>query len=86
MPLICFFYGITIYMYFDDHNPPHFHAKYAEYEVIIDINNLGVLNGYMPPRALGMVVEWAYEHKQELLCDWELVKNLQNPNPINPLK
>jgi hypothetical protein len=40
----------------------------------------------MPPRALGMVVEWAYEHKQELLCDWELVKNLQNPNPINPLK
>ena len=57
MPLICFFYGITIYMYFDDHNPPHFHAKYAEYEVIIDINNLSVLNGYMPPRALGMLIE-----------------------------
>ena len=58
MPEICRFYGIVIKMYFADHAPPHFHAEYAEHEARIAINNLGVLSGDLPPRAMGLVVEW----------------------------
>ncbi|MCH2227703.1 MAG: DUF4160 domain-containing protein [Candidatus Caenarcaniphilales bacterium] len=86
MPLICLFYGIAIYMYYDDHNPPHFHAKYNEYEVIIAIQNLSIIAGEIPPRALGLIIEWAKLNQKELLKDWQLVKKLQKPNKIAPLK
>ena len=86
MPLICLFYGIAIYMYYDDHNPPHFHAKYNEYEVIIAIQNLSIIAGEIPPRALGLIIEWAKLNQKELLKDWQLVKKFQKPNKIAPLK
>ena len=50
-------------MYFDDHNPPHFHAEYSDYEALIDVNTLAVFSGRLPPRALGLVTEWASLHQ-----------------------
>ena len=85
MPEISRFYGIIIKMYFDDHNPPHFHAIYGELEAIINIQTLGVISGSLTPRALGLVMEWASLHQKELLNDWEQAKNLQPLDKIDPL-
>jgi hypothetical protein len=85
MPEICRFYGIIIAMFFEDHNPPHFHARYGKDNVAIEISSLRVLEGQFPPRALGLVVEWASQHKGELLKNWELVKNNQPIKKIAPL-
>jgi len=57
MPQISRFFGIIISMYFNDHNPPHFHAQYGDYEYIISIQDLTILDGKIPSRALGMVIE-----------------------------
>ena len=67
------FYGIVIRMYFQqaEHNPPHIHALYGENVAAIDIQTGGVLEGYLPPKALAMVREWAEIHKNDLLHIWE---------------
>jgi hypothetical protein len=57
MPEICRFYGIIIRMFYDDHNPPHFHAFYGDDEAWININTLAVFSGSLPGRALGLVTE-----------------------------
>jgi phosphomannomutase len=85
MPEICRFYGIIIAMFFDDHNPPHFHARYGRDNVVIEITSLRVLEGQFPPRALGLVVEWASQHERELLANWELARNDQPIKKIPPL-
>jgi hypothetical protein len=59
MPEISRFFGVSIKMFFGDHLPPHFHAEYAEFKGMIDIRALVMIQGNIPPRALGMVVEWA---------------------------
>jgi len=86
MPEISRFYGIIIAMFFDDHNPPHFHARYGADKAAIDIETLRVLEGHLSPRALGLVIEWATQHKDELLSNWNLAKNSRNPEKIEPLK
>jgi hypothetical protein len=86
MPEISRFYGIVIKMFFDDHNPPHFHAFYGEYEVLIDINTFAVFAGNLPARALGLVIEWATLHQDELLNDWEKARVQEPLNTIEPLK
>jgi hypothetical protein len=85
MPEICRFYGIIIAMFYDDHNPPHFHARYGKEGVVIDINSLRVLEGQISPRALGLVVEWAFQHQKELLENWEQARNNQPLKKIAPL-
>jgi len=72
-------------MYFDDHNPPHFHVKYNEYRALIAIVELKVLEGHLPARILGLVVEWAELHKVELLKNWDMVKNTGEFIKIDPL-
>jgi hypothetical protein len=86
MPTISEFYGILILMYYNDHAPPHFHARYAEHEALIRIDPLGILHGHLPPKALSLVIEWAALHKQELMKDWKLAENLQKPEKIPPLE
>ncbi len=86
MPEIARFYGIIITMYYDDHNPPHFHARYGDESVVISIATLSILEGQMSPRALGLVIEWAAQHKEELMEDWNLTKKNQTPKKIAPLK
>jgi len=84
MPEISRFYGIAITMNFNDHNPPHFHATYQDYEISIDIKT-GVVNGSMPKRALKMIFEWLDMHKDELLEDWQLARDRKNLLKITPL-
>lgn len=86
MPTISAFYGILIQMFWNDHAPPHFHALYAEYEVLIDIHTLEVVRGTMPRRALALVLEWASQHRAELLEDWNLCEQNQSPKKIPPLE
>ncbi len=86
MPEICRFYGIIIAMFYDDHNPPHFHARYGKHKAAIDIQTLQVLEGKLPPRTLGMVIEWASQYQQDLLRNWDLAKNSMPPEKISPLE
>ena len=85
MPTISIFYGIHIKMYWDDHAPPHFHATYNEHKVTVDIQSLEVMAGKMPHRALALILEWAHQHRQELLQDWDLCLQKQQPHKIPPL-
>ena len=85
MPEVSRFFGISVRMYFDDHNPAHFHAIYAGAEVEIGIDPMTVLRGRFPRRALGMVLEWTATHQRELLDNWERLHNDQSPHKIDPL-
>ena len=67
MPEVSRFYGIVVQIFYSDHAPPHFHAKYAGREILVSIQDMTVLEGRLPPRALGMVMEWAAIHQTELL-------------------
>jgi hypothetical protein len=86
MPEICRFYGIIIYMYWIDHAPPHFHAQYGEYEGQFLIDNFALYKGNMPSKALALVVEWASQHKQELLENWEKSQKIEPFKKIEPLR
>jgi hypothetical protein len=86
MPTISTFFGIVIQMFWNEHAPPHFHALYAEHEALIDVRDSSVIRGYLPRRALALVLEWADEHRDELLEDWQLCQGLKPPKPIAPLE
>jgi len=85
MPVISRFLGIIISMYWNDHLPPHFHAKYGEYEITVNIDT-GVIEGKFSKRALRLVLEWYEKHKDELMKNWELCRNKEVPKSIDPLE
>jgi hypothetical protein len=85
MPTISAFYGILIRMFFNDHAPPHFHARYGEFEATIDIGTLEVLEGKLPQRALILTLEWGMIHKEELLSNWQRCRDKAAPAKIEPL-
>ena len=85
MPELSRFYGIVIKMYFGDHNPPHFHAEYGSHQMVININTLGVIGGRLPPRATGLVMEWATLHQEDLQLAWQRARNLEPLHGIDPL-
>ena len=72
-------------MYGDDHNPPHFHAEYAEFKAMIDIQEGIVIRGKLPNRQLKFVLAWCELHRDELMNNWELSKSNKPMNRINPL-
>jgi hypothetical protein len=86
MPEISRFFGILIKIFYDDHNPPHFHAEYGDNMALIDMRNLSTFAGWLPPRALGLVIEWATLHREELLADWERARTQQELQKIAPLE
>ena len=86
MPEICRFFGIIIGMFYNEHNPPHFHARYGEFVAEFDIQTLGIINGGLPKRAKALVLEWAEEHRSELLENWELARKMQEINKLKPLE
>lgn len=86
MPEISRFYGIIIRMFYNDHNPPHFHAIYGNDEALIDIQTLDYVEGSLPKRARVLVAEWALEHREELLANWEKARTPTDLIPIEPLK
>ena len=85
MPRICYFLGISIHMYYDEHNPPHFHAIYNGLEGSFSINPLKYSKGELPSRIVGLVIEWADMHKEELLDNWNILKETGKCKKIKPL-
>jgi len=85
MPVISRFFGIIITMYWNDHNPAHFHAQYGEHEVLISLNGV-VMEGKIPRRALSMVLEWLALHRDELLENWMRCKQRKPLLTIEPLE
>ena len=86
MPTICMFRGIKIYINWNEHNPPHFHATYGGEEVSVLIHELEVFDGTLPHKQLKMLLGWAALHQDELLENWELAAKRQELFPIDPLK
>jgi len=70
MPTIATFYGITIQMYFFDHPPPHFHARYGRARALFLISDATLIAGELPPTAARLVREWALAHRVELEENW----------------
>lgn len=86
MPEISRFLGIIIAMYYNDHAPPHFHAKYGDYVAAIAIDSGEIIEGRLPPRVLGLVQERREYHKIELIEDWNLARARKALKPIEPLE
>ena len=86
MPEISRFLGMVISMYYDDHQPPHFHVRYGEHKATVAIDELRLLDGSLPPRVRGLVVEWATLHQEALRQDWELARAKQPLVPVPPLE
>jgi hypothetical protein len=85
MPEISRFFGIIVAMYYNDHDPPHFHVRYGGDRALIAIDTLTVLEGRVPPRVLGLIVEWGSLHREELLADWRKARQLEPMRKIDPL-
>jgi hypothetical protein len=86
MPVVSRFFGIAIAFYWEDHLPPHFHAKYSGDEGMVDIRTGAVLRGSLSPRVLSLVEEWRRMHQNELLEDWERARQRQPLAYISPLE
>jgi len=85
MPEISRFFGIIILMYYKEHEPPHFHAKYGEQVGIFSVSDLKLIEGRLPKRVISLVLEWAFEHRDELMEDWELAMAQKPLRKIPPL-
>jgi len=85
MPRISEFFGILIYMYYNDHAPPHFHAVYGGREALYEIETLRVYAGGLPRRVHNLVLEWADLHRDELFADWEKARRSEPLDEIEPL-
>lgn len=85
VPTISRFFGIVIAMYYEDHAPPHFHARYGEQHAAVLIDPPGLIAGELSPRALGLVMEWARLHRADLIADWERARQGRALEPIAPL-
>jgi hypothetical protein len=84
MPSVCRFQGIVIYLYYNDHLPPHFHALYQGGTMEVTIDPVGILRGALPPAQTSLVLAWAQKRQQDLLVDWSLARAGQVLNPIAP--
>ena len=84
MPEISRFYGIIVKMYFNEHNPPHFHLEYQGFKAKMEIDS-GRLEGTMPKTAISLTLQWLDEHRQELLENWERIENNEPLKKIEPL-
>ena len=85
MPCISSFYGFLIYMYGDDHSPPHFHVNYGGEQSVIDFEG-NIIEEELPPNKQKLVTAWAEIHKDELIVNWELAKNKESLVKILPLQ
>jgi hypothetical protein len=86
MPRICWFLGISIYMYWNDHDPPHFHATYNDYAAMVAIVDGRVIRGRLPQRVAGLVQEWSLLNSEALMNNWQRAKAEQELAPIVPLE
>lgn len=86
MPVISRFLGIVIAMYYNDHAPPHFHARYGDLEIRVNIENGEIMSGKFPRRAQNLVLEWLALHREELINDWYLAEERKPLKKIEPLE
>jgi hypothetical protein len=86
VPEISRFFGIVIAMYFNDHDPPHFHARYGEQRGRFAIEDLRMIDGTMSLRVRGLIIEWASQHQQELIDNWDRTRTRQSLRKIEPLE
>jgi uncharacterized protein DUF4160 len=86
VPTISRFFGIAIRMYVREHGPPHFHAIYGNEEASIEIERLQVLEGRLSRRAMALVVEWAFQHRDELRDNWWRAERHEPLLAIEPLE
>ena len=88
MPTIAMFYGIIIRMYYapGEHPPPHFHVYYNEYRATVDIGACEIMDGDLPGKQRKLVLAWATLHQEELMANWRLIMNGEEPYKIEPLK
>ncbi len=86
MPRVSEFYEILITMNFGDHDPPHFHAQYAEFKAVIGISPIRVVRGRLPARVQGLVFEWAALHQDELTDNWRRARRFKPIERIEPLQ
>lgn len=88
MPTISMFFGIIVRMYFGpvEHSPPHFHAYYNEYRATVNIDTCEIIAGDLPRKQVRLVLAWAELHQEELMADWRLVMNGEEPFKIQPLQ
>ncbi|MBN2895717.1 MAG: DUF4160 domain-containing protein [Campylobacterales bacterium] len=83
MPIISYFFGITIRMYHGDHPPSHIHVEYQGFEAFLGIEDAALLKGSLPKKAYRLVAEWIEEHKEELRRDWECAQRYE---PLEKIK
>ena len=88
MPTLSMFFGIIIRMFYapKEHNPPHIHVYFQDSTAVIDIDTCEILNGSIPSKQLKLVAAWVEIHKEELIADWKLCQNGEQPFKIDPLK
>jgi hypothetical protein len=86
MPRLSAFYGIAISMFYDDHDPPHFHAAYAGQRILVGIEPMRVIVGASPRRAESLVMEWSVLHQQELMEAWQRARDHRSLQRIAPLE
>lgn len=86
MPEICRFFGIVITVNYNDHPPAHFHVRYGDQKAIIAIETLTLLQGRVSPRVFGLVMEWAAQHQNELLENWQRARSQEMLLRIEPLE
>jgi len=86
MPEICRFFGILVTMNYNDHAPPHFHVRYGDQKALVAIRPLGLLRGRLTPRLLGLIMEWAGQHQEELAQNWDRARRNEPLLRIAPLE
>jgi hypothetical protein len=86
MPEICRFFGIVIAMYYKEHMPPHFHAKYTGHRASFSIQDLKIIEGGLPRRAVSLVLEWAFQRRDDLMANWERAQRKEALAHIEPLE
>jgi hypothetical protein len=79
------FFGFVIAMHYKEHSPPHFHAKYADHRAAFAISDLRVIEGSLPRRAISLVLEWAFLHREELMDNWHCAERRGELTRITPL-
>lgn len=86
MPAISMFFGIIIRMFNNgEHNPPHFHASYQDYNATFDMDG-NITQGSMPKKQTKLISAWVEIHKEELLANWELAISEEPLYKIDPLR
>ena len=80
------FFGAIIAMYYNDYPPPHFHVRYNKQKAIVDIQSLEIIAGQLSPRLYKLVQEWATIYQSELMENWEIARNNEPLNKIEPLE